>query len=358
MTSIGIHGVGTYLPPHVRTNDWWSPEIVAGWRDRAATKAMRSDVPAGTDLSEGARKTLAAMAEYSNDPFRGAIERHVMSDDSSVPEMEAFAARDAMQRAGVGPAEIDIILTQTPVPETLYVNGACITHKILELPRSTLALATGGACNAFAIHASLAQAFITSGQARRVLSVHSAAMNRIMDPKEPDSAWIGDGAAAVVWGPVSDGKGVLSTVHNTDGTSCNALTLGIPGKRWWQEGAITVDPLDRSHTRTMLMNLVDRARETVTAALTAGKQRPSDVDFYASHQGTAWLTRVSAEHAGLERAKTVITFPNVGNMHSANIPFILAQGERRGLIQDGSVVATFSGGVGETWSSLCIRWGR
>jgi 3-oxoacyl-[acyl-carrier-protein] synthase III len=83
-----------------------------------------------------------------------------------------------------------------------------------------------------------------------------------------------------------------------------------------------------------------------------------DVEFYASHQGTAWLTRVSAQHAGLAGAKTISTFPAFGNLNSANIPLILAMAEREGVLRDGSPVVTFGGGLGETWSSLCIRWGR
>src|SRR5262249_4480958 len=144
-----------------------------------------------------------AMRAHADDPFRGARERRVMPADMNVSEMEASAARDAMARAGVGTEDIDVVLSQTPVPEHLMVNAACTAHHLLGLPRRCIALATEAACNAFAVHASLAESLIASGRARRVLSLHSSAITRTHGPTEPQSAWWGDGAAAAVFGEVS-----------------------------------------------------------------------------------------------------------------------------------------------------------
>jgi 3-oxoacyl-[acyl-carrier-protein] synthase-3 len=237
------------------------------------------------------------------------------------------------------------------------VNNACITHSLLGLPRRCFALGTDGACNGFAMHVSLAQALIASKQARYVLSVHSSAITRVHGPTEPHSAWWGDGAAAAVIGPVSDGHGLVAAVHNASGESCRALVLGVPDRHWWEPGACTTHSVDRDHTRLMLMTLVDRARDTIVEALDKAGRTPGDVDFYASHQGTAWFTQATAAHTGLERAGSLSTFSELANMNSVNVPLILARGVESGMIRDGSVVATFSGGLGETWSSLVFRWG-
>jgi 3-oxoacyl-[acyl-carrier-protein] synthase-3 len=357
MTAVGILGLGTYLPPTVRTNDHWSAAVVADWSHRMAARLTQSDQSDDT-TTPGVRLTVEAMSRYARDPFRGSVERRVMADDMTVPQMEANAAIDAMQRAGVRPDEIDVILTQTPAPEHLFVNSACTTHELLGLPRRCMSLGTEGACNAFAMHAKLAASLIASGQAKRVLSIHSCAMTRIMRHAEPDSSWWGDGAAAAVFGPVTEGKGLLANQHYSDGRSCDALVLGVANKRWWDDGAITLQAKDRAHTRAMVLSLVDRSRDTIHSTLAEAKLGPDDVDFYACHQGMVWLADVTAKHAGLSRAKTLTTFPMFGNLNSANVPMILAIAEREGMIRDGSIVSTFSGGVGETWSSLCLRWGR
>lgn len=355
---VGILGLGTYLPPTIRTNAWWPPDVLADWHERMASIAMRGEAASSDLLTSGAVRTLEAMGAYAADPFRGAVERHVMSDDQTAPEMEAHAAREAIERAGLRVDQIDMLLTQTPVPEHLLTNSAGTTHRLLDLPRHCLALGTESACNGFGHHLALARGMIASGRARHVLSVHSSAMTRILKPAEPDSPWWGDGAAAVVFGPVSDDKGVLADQHYADGTACHALVLGVPGRRWWEAGEIVLHSVDRQHTRMMVMSLLDRGRDAIARCLAEAGLTTEDVEFFATHQGTAWFTRATAEHAGVEHARTVVTFPQLGNLNSANIPVILAMAERDGLLRDGSVVVTFSGGVGETWSGVCLRWGR
>jgi 3-oxoacyl-[acyl-carrier-protein] synthase III len=357
MRAVGVLGMGLYLPPIVRTNDWWPAAKVDRWRERAAHRATNTDAPP-TSLSAGEKRTLEAFAAYVHDPFRGALERRVMPEGMSSVDMEVSAAREAIARADVPIDAIDAILTQTPVPEYLMVNHACVTHRALGLASRCLALATEAACNGFAMHATLARSLISSGTARHVLSVHSSAITRVLDPDEPDSAWWGDGAVAAVFGPVSEKRGLLAATHNVNGTNCNALVLGGPDKRWWEGGALTVYSEDRTHTRAMLLSLVDRSRDAISQVLMDAGLAPSDVNFYAAHQGTPWLAEVTREHAGLDHAQTLVTFPSCGNMNSVNVPYVLARGEREGLLRDDSVIVTFGGGLGETWSSLAFRWGR
>lgn len=358
MTSVGILSIGTYLPPEIRTNDFWPPSIVARWQDRMAARVTRADVPSPDTLTSGQRRTLTAMAEYASDPFRGAVERRVMPESMTAHEMEAAAGREAIERAGLRPDQIDVILVQSRVPEHLLVNGSCVTHRILGLPQRCQAISTNLACNAFAMHVTLAQALVASGQARYVLSIQSSAMTRVMRAEDPASAWMGDAAAAAVIGPVSSGRGVLASIHNANGATSESLVFGVPGHRWWDDGRIELYAPNHDHTRAMLMTLVDRAGDTISQVLAAAGLSTADVDFYAAHQGMPWLTRETATHCGLAHAKTIATFAAFGNLSSVNVPLILALGEREHLIREGSIVVTFSGGIGETWSSLVLRWGQ
>ncbi len=357
MSSVGILGVGTYVPSEIRTNDYWSASVVARWQDGMAARVTRADAPP-QGLSPGQQRTFAAMAEYASDPFRGAIERRVMSESMTAHEMEAAAARDALERAGIRADQIDAILVQSRVPEHLLVNSACVTHRLLGLPQRCQAIATNLACNAFAMHVTMAHALVASGQARFVLSIQSSAMTRVMKAEDPASAWMGDAAAAVVIGKVGSGRGLLASVHNANGNTSESLVFGVPGGHWWDDGRIELYAPNREHTRAMLMTLVDRAGTTIGEALAAAELQAKDVDFYAAHQGMPWLTRETAAFAGLQHARTIATFARYGNLSSVNVPLILALGERENLIRDGSIVVTFTGGIGETWSSLVLRWGQ
>lgn len=356
-TAVGILGIGTYFPEEIRTNDWWPPEEVARWNERTSQRAT-SGVAPQTELTEGERLTFAAMARYAGDPFRGARTRHVMPAGMTTSQMEAHAAREALSRAGVRLDEVGVLLTQGLCPDQIMVNQASVTHRELGLPQVCFALETDAACNGFAMHATLAQSMIASGVAKYVLSAHSIGYTRMQGLCEPHSAWFGDGAAAVVFGPVSEGRGIKVALHQADGSTANALAIGVPGREWWEPGRIVMYTPDRSHTSRMLTTLAERARTTITAALRAANLEPSDVGFYACHQGTVWLSEVTAQIAGLAHVPTISTFSQYANLGSANVPVILAAAEREGRLADDMPIVTFSGGVGETWSSLVIRWGR
>src|SRR4051812_948521 len=109
--NIGILSTGFYLPDEIRRNDWWSSEIVAGWRDRQAQNALRGAALAKESISEGARRTIAALTEQNGDPFEGARERRVLPREQDPSDMEAAAAKEALQRAGIAASEIDFVLS-------------------------------------------------------------------------------------------------------------------------------------------------------------------------------------------------------------------------------------------------------
>src|SRR5262245_30354381 len=130
--SAGLLGVGSYLPDEIRRNDWWSKDIVATWEDRARN-VVNTEGLSESKLSHGARLTMVALAALRDDPFQGARERRVMPQDDLVSDMEVEAARQAIQRAGIDPAEVDCLLQSTTTPDFLAVNNACLLHHKLGL---------------------------------------------------------------------------------------------------------------------------------------------------------------------------------------------------------------------------------
>jgi 3-oxoacyl-[acyl-carrier-protein] synthase-3 len=175
---------------------------------------------------------------------------------------------------------------------------------------------------------------------------------------EPHDSWLGDAGTAVVLGPVAEGKGVLGWSHHTDGTLYKALVCGIPGKRWFDEGAVIAYSEDHAQNLNMVTKIVDRAQQVVGESLTAAGLDHAQVDFFACHQAFLWLRRVAQSCLGLGHARTVDTFPWAGTVSAANLPLVLSVGEREGHLHDGDVVAMFQGGTGMTWSGMVLRWGQ
>lgn len=356
-TSVGIWGIGTYLPEEVRTNDWWPADVVARWRERVSGKLDRPADHSAELATEGGRLVLEAMAKLRDDPFKGSRERRVMPASMQTSDMELLAAKDAIARAGVDPASIDLVLSTTSVPDYLMVPNACRTHEALGLSRRCFSLQTEGVCNAFHMQLDLAAAMIAAGRARVALLIQSSATTRLMKPEDPMSAWFGDGATAEVVGPVADGFGVLARAHETHGQYYEGLVLGAPGRRWYEDAvhAYIVRP---ELSRSLLLETIHRSKTLLQDALRESGHAAEDVDFYAAHQGFAWLRDVTQRLAGLDRAKSIDTFPWLASMLGANIPMVLSVAEREGVLTPGQLVATYGGAAGSILSSFVLRWGR
>jgi 3-oxoacyl-[acyl-carrier-protein] synthase III len=352
---VGIYGVGFFLPAHVRTNDFWPEATVAGWREKFA-RVPPEDL--STAWSKGSRLVMQAMNEQRGDAFKGARERRILDADKLSSEMEIAAARDAIARSGVDPQSIDLVLTQSVCPDFLNTPNACLIHHALGLREDCFTMNTEGMCNSFLLQLTVAEQMIKSGQARHALIVQSTLIPRFISPAEPFSAWFGDGATATVLGPVSEGRGIKSAQHRTNGSKHKALVFGIPKRRWYEDGPVVLYTDEARLAHKMLLDIPDRGAETVDRALEAAGITKSDVGFYACHQATSWFRSVTQELCGLTAAKYVDHFPWTGSLSGCNVPLQLALAEREGLLRDGTNAVLFSGATGETWGSAVLTWGR
>ena len=367
---VGFWGVGVELPAQVRNNDWWPLATVRAWSERAMRKwseragrfdemALELAADAGRgDASPNAMLVLQAIAEQMNDPFQGVVERRVAAPDVTASQLEAAAAKKALADAKVDAAEIDLLITYSLVPDYMCTPNAAAVHALVGLPEKCLSLTSDMGCNSFLTSVEVAQRMIASGAAKRALLVQSALLSRILPYDQPHSTVFGDGATAVVMGPVGACAGILGSAHRTDGRRHQALVAGVQGKRWYDEGRVTLYPENPKQASQMLQAVADRAQQIVAEALAQAGKRADDVDFYACHQGTAWIRRVTQHATGLQRARSVDTFRWAASLSAANLPLVLHTARAERLLRDGDLVAFFAGGTGETWSSLVARWGR
>lgn len=359
---VGILGVGAYLPDQVRTNDWWPEELVARWRQQAPSSLVgprgEGEGEGLEPETEGIRLALAAMQALRDDPFKGTISRRIRPEDMLPSFMETRAAEEALARAGVERGEIGLVLGHSQVADNIGASTAPRIHEALGLRPECLCTTVEGACNSFLLQLELAEKMIRGGATRYALLVQSSGVSRLMRPEDPTSPWFGDGATAVVVGPVRQGRGLLGMAHFTDGSLYRTVILGSPRGPWYAGHPIQGFVDDWKLARRMSLTLPDCGRRALEAALAKAGLSRDQVDFLATHQGTIWLRRVTQELVGLPNARAADTFTWTASLGAANAPFQLLVGEREGTLQDGSVVAAWTGGTGVTYSALVLRWGR
>lgn len=353
-SSVGIRGVALYLPPIVRRNDWWPSEVVARWQsDRAR---QRVSPPTGP-LSPGATRVLAALAEQAADPFQETVARHVMPDDMTVLDMAEQAARLAITRAGVAAHDIDLLLTYTVMPDVLLGNPATQLHHRLGLPRRCFAMETCAAAHSFLMQLTLAESMITSDRARLALLVQVCGASRAIDLDDPISPLFGDGATAVIVGPVSSGRGIQTCLHYADGRHPNTLVAGVRGGTWSDLGRGVIHVADAAQMHEVFLETAEVCKESIDAALAKAGVMARDIGFFAMYQGTPWIQRVVQAYAGLQHARLIETFSRTGYLFSAILPAGLALAEQAGLLVDDDLVLATGGGTGITFGSIVMRWG-
>jgi 3-oxoacyl-[acyl-carrier-protein] synthase III len=350
---VGIRGIGLYLPPIVRHNDWWPAEVVARWQ---AERAARPVAPPPEQLTEGARRVMAAMAGLAQDPFQGAVARHVMPDDMTVLDMAEHAGRLAIARAGVGASDVDLLLTHTVMPDLLLGNPASQLHHRLGLPRRCFAMETTAAAHSFLMQLTLAEAMIAMGRARLALLVQASAATRSVEPDDPISPLFGDGATAVVVGPVAEGRGLLACTHHADGRYPASLVASVRGGVWSDPGRGVIHVANAAQMRDVFLQTAEVCREAIDATLDSVGLSPQDVEFFAMYQGTPWIRRVVQEHAGLEHARSIDSFAQTGYLFSAILPAGLALADQAGLLADDDLVLAAGGGTGITFGAVVMRW--
>jgi 3-oxoacyl-[acyl-carrier-protein] synthase-3 len=355
--SAEILGIGVWLPETVRTNEWWPRGVVQGWREHYRAQGARPGPHAGPALDSGQARVAAAMASLGDDPFQGSRERRVLAEHITPSEMEVRACQRALERSGLAPSEIDFLLGFSTVSDHLGVSNVATVHCRLGLPERCLSLTTEASFNAFSMQMELAAALIRSGAHRHGLLYQSSALTRLIPMDAHYSPWFGDGATAVIVGPATGRSGLLAGEHCTDGNLAEAMVAGIPGRRWYEGGRIWWYPRDRNAAQTLLLDVADRAASVVQPAMASAGVSADQVDFYAAHQPTAWFRQVTQEHLGLGLARSLDTFPWAGSLGAANVPLVLGTASDEGLLRDGDIVVTHSGGLGVTWSSQIFRWG-
>jgi 3-oxoacyl-[acyl-carrier-protein] synthase-3 len=357
---IGILGIASYLPPEVRTNDFWGQEFLQQIEKKKKNDFLAIDRSARGEANAIPREISEAMAALGDDPFFGAQKRHVISDEAETSDMEAEAARRALRSAGVRPDEIDLVIVHSLVPDRLMPSNAPALQAKCELTNAA-AWSLDVSCASFQGQLVTAAALIRSGVYRKILLVQSQAASRVLDYSTPGSTALGDGAAAVVVGEVDEG-GLLGHWMRTDGSLRDGVVFatiidGKPYRRWDKLGGPTCfSSFDVDVGKRAGLMSTQFCREACTEALTSCGLTLDDVKLYVGNQSLGWLVDACRRALGLPPERAIETFAQVANIGAVAIVYNLEQAWRAGRLESGDVTLLYSPGAGFTRAAVVYRW--
>jgi 3-oxoacyl-[acyl-carrier-protein] synthase-3 len=286
----------------------------------------------------------------------GIRQRHIATTETGT-DLAAVASRRAMDKAGVHPGELDIIVVATASPDRLLPSAAVDLQAALGASRAA-ALDVGAACSGFIYGATVAEGLMSAGSADTALVVGVERLSAITDWKDRSTCVLfGDGAGAAILKRSKQHKGILSTFLRSDGTLGDLLCRpGGGASRPFSEDTLG----DRSqfikmNGREVFKNAVRSMSEAATRALDAAKLTAADIDLMIPHQANVRIIEATAKHANIPMDKVYVNVDRFGNTSAASVPIALDEAIERGRIGEGSTVLLVAFGAGFTWGSMVVR---
>ncbi len=280
----------------------------------------------------------------------GIKQRHIAAPEENAAILADYAARQALDAAGLKPSDIDMIIVATTTPHMVFPSTACLLQERFNISGCPAFDLNATACAGFMYGFSIADQYIRTGSIKHALVIGSEIMSRVVDWTDRSTCVLfGDGAGAVVLGP-SNEPGVISTHIHADGkykdvlylplgtnTSPNVETVKMAGNQLFK---LAVNILD---------NLFD---ETLAASGT----EKSAVDWLIPHQANIRIIQAMAKKLDLPLDRVAITLEDQANTSSASIPLALDKAIRDGRIKPGQLLMMEGFGGGLAWGSALVRY--
>jgi 3-oxoacyl-[acyl-carrier-protein] synthase-3 len=273
----------------------------------------------------------------------GIEERRFADDAMDTSDMAFLAAEKALENAGISSEELDLILVATVTPDQPFPSVACMIQEKLGA-KNAAAMDISAACAGFMYGVITGGQFIQTNAYKNVLVVGVEKLSKIVNWEDRNTAVLfGDGAGAVVLGPVSEGKGILSFELGADGTG---------GKHLYQDEHIIMNG------REVFKFAVRQMGESSVNVLEKAGLSKEDVDFLIPHQANIRIMEASRERLELPVEKMSKTINKYGNTSAASIPISIVEELEAGKIKDGDLLVMVGFGGGLTWGAIALRWGR
>jgi 3-oxoacyl-[acyl-carrier-protein] synthase-3 len=304
---------------------------------------------------------LAHMVDTSDGWIRartGIEERRIAADGETTFSMALQAARQALEVAGLNPAQLELIIVATVTPDYIFPSTACLLQDAVGASRAA-AFDLSAGCTGFIYGLSVAADLISSGAYENALIIGAETLSRIIDWSDRNTCVLfGDGAGAVVLQANGADGGVLSAVLGSDGSGGNLLYVPAGGSReptchrTVSEGLHYLRMSGREVFRFAVRAMSTATRQVVEQAdLTL-----ADLKLVIPHQANQRIIEASTRSLGLPTEAVFSNLERYGNTSAASIPIALCEAVEGGLIEQDDFVVCVGFGAGLTWGAAALCW--
>ncbi len=321
-------------------------------------KAISSWVPLNRVSNDDLAKTVDTSDEWIRS-HTGIGFRHIIDPADAVSDMGVRAAQAALEKSGLQPGDIKMILVATSSPDYLgFPSTACVIQGKLGCSGAP-AFDLTAACSGFIYGLSIIDAMLPTMGGGHALLIAAEALSRLTDWSDRNTCVLfGDGAgAAVLSTGAGDGCGILATILRAYGEDSDALYTDAGGCRLpYPADSQARAPAIRMDGRRVYNFAVGENVEILKDITAKAGLSIQDLDWIVPHQANARIIQAAAKRLDIPDSKVFIDIEDYANTSSATIPIALCDMERRGLLKRGQLVAMTGFGAGLTSGAALLRW--
>ncbi len=324
---------------------------------RAGILGTGHSYPEGILTNADLEKTVETSDEWIT-TRTGIKQRRKAAPGEYTSQFAVRAARQAIERAGLEPSDIDLILCATVTPDQILPSTGCLIQAELGAHRAA-AMDVVAACSGFLYGLTLANTMVQTGQSRNALVIGAEILTQYVDYSDRQTCVLfGDGAGAAVLGPGEGDRGILATRIKSDGRYEEQLyspgggTRRPPSAETLAAGDHFFKMKGNELFKVAVRSMADISREVLEeAGLTA-----EDVSLFIPHQANQRITDAVANKLNVDDARVYSNIAMHGNTSSASIPIALDECVEAGRIKKDDLILLASFGGGVTWGGVLMRW--
>lgn len=307
-----------------------------GMRLRAAGRAL----PVRALTNDDMRQFVDTSDEWITSRT-GIRQRYFCGEDESTTTLAIAAGRQALERSGLAPEEIDCLLVATSSGEYAMPSTACLVHGALGLREDTPAMDVGAACAGFLYALEAARGLLLARGGRYAMVIGAEQMSSLQDMSDRSVCVLfGDGAGAAIF--ELDPEAEYVSIQGT--RSDLAITVGGPQRK----GAMQMDGQAVFRFATTIL---PRCAQEL---LKKGGRTLEDVDWVVCHQANERILASSIRRLGAPAEKFYKNLDRYGNTSAASIPLCLCEMMEQGLLKTGQRIIMVGFGGGLTWAGAML----
>jgi 3-oxoacyl-[acyl-carrier-protein] synthase III len=324
---------------------------------KAAITAMGSYLPETMITNKALEKSLDTNDEWIVSRT-GIRQRRIASANESTSDMAEKAIRNMLEKHKIAINTIDLLIVATVTPDMFFPSTAALILDKLN-HKSAWGFDLSGACSGFLYALSVANAYIRSGLARKVIVVGADKMSSITDPTDRNTAILfGDAAAAVLLEPSAE-YGILDEIMYTDGSGKDYLYMLGGGSR----NPASLETIEKKmhfiyqEGRSVFKFAVKGMEEVSKKILDQNGLSGSDLALFIPHQANKRIIDATAERLQLKSEQVLINIDKYANTTAATIPLGICEAVENNKLKSGDLLLLSAFGAGFTWGATLLKWG-